>query len=319
MLQFPEMTGLKGAAAAAIEQFVVMVKSFQVMLEKQNAYDVAFAVGKHTGLVQELYNDKSVEGLARYENVQELLNSIKEFTETPDEEGELRDKSLGSYLQQITLLTDADTNDDENADAVKLMTIHAAKGLEFPCVFVVGLEENLFPNSMSLYDRADLEEERRLFYVAITRAKERLWVTYATSRYRFGSLVQNEPSRFIEEIPKAHLDRTFTGIGSKGPGAVGGFGNMLNQSFERMPSLKKLAEKLQKPAANATHTPSADFRADDPTDMQVGMKIEHQKFGFGTITTLEGGANNRIATIQFEDGHGQKKIMLNFAKLRIVT
>ena len=200
------------------------------MLEKQNAYDVAFAVGKHTGLVQELYNDKSVEGLARYENVQELLNSIKEFTETPDEEGELREKTLGSYLQQITLLTDADNNKDENSDVVKLMTIHAAKGLEFPCVFSVGLEENLFPSAMSLYDRSDLEEERRLFYVAITRAKERLWVTYANSRYRFGNLVQNEPSRFIDEIPEKYLDRTFTGINSRGAqGSVGGFGKSLNQ------------------------------------------------------------------------------------------
>src|SRR5690606_35412577 len=145
-------------------------------------------------------------GLARYENVQELLNSIKEFTETPDEEGELRDKSLGSYLQQITLLTDADQDKDEDADAVKLMTIHAAKGLDFPCVFCVGLEENLFPSAMSLYDRADLEEERTLFYVAVTRAKERLWITYAGSRSRFGSLIQYDPSRFIDEIPEQYID-----------------------------------------------------------------------------------------------------------------
>src|ERR1043165_914069 len=228
VLQFPEMHGIRGAGATAMENFVTMIKAFQTMLAKGNAYDMAFAVGKQTGLVAELYNDKSVEGLARYENVQELLNSIKEFTETPDEEGELREKSLGAYLQQITLLTDADKDDPENQDAVKLMTIHAAKGLEFPCVFAVGLEENLFPNSMSLYDRADLEEERRLFYVVITRAKDRLLVTYANSRYRFGSLVQNEPSRFIEEIPSAYLDRTFTGIGSRGgAGSVGGFGNII--------------------------------------------------------------------------------------------
>lgn len=319
MLQFPDTTGLKGAASAAIEQFTTMIKSFQTMLEKGNAYDVAFAVGKHTGLVAELYNDKSVEGLARYENVQELLNSIKEFTETPDEEGELRDKSLGSYLQQITLLTDADNNNDEDQDVVKLMTIHAAKGLEFPCVFSVGLEENLFPSSMSLYDRSDLEEERRLFYVAITRAKERLWVTYAQSRYRFGSLVQNEPSRFISEIPEQYLDRTFTGAGHKAQGSLNAFGNMMNQSFDRVPSLKKLADKLQQQTATTVHKPSADFKADDPMAMEVGMEIEHQKFGFGKITSLEGGANNRIATIEFQGGHGQKKIMLNYARLRIVT
>ena len=308
----PDMSGIR---SAQLEGFVTMIKSFRTMLEKHNAYDVAFAVGKHTGLVQELYNDKSVEGLARYENVQELLNSIKEFTETPDEEGELLDKSLGSYLQQITLLTDADQNNDKDADVVRLMTIHAAKGLEFPCVFVVGLEENLFPSSMSLYDRADLEEERRLFYVAITRAKDRLWVTYANSRYRFGQLVQNDASRFIEEIPGAHLDRTFTGVSNR-PQA-GGFGSVINNTFDKMPSLKKLADKLAT-SAPAPHTPTANFVADDATGMEAGMQVEHQKFGFGKILTLEGGANNRIAAIDFGAGHGVKKIMLNYAKLRIV-
>lgn len=318
VLQQPGSTGLKGAATSAIEQFVIMIRSFQVMLDKQNAYDVAFAVGKHTGLVQELYNDKSVEGLARYENVQELLNSIKEFTETPDEEGELRDKSLGSYLQQITLLTDADNDKDENQDAVKLMTIHAAKGLEFPCVFSVGLEENLFPSAMSMYDREDLEEERRLFYVAITRAKKRLWITYANSRYRFGNLVQNDPSRFIDEIPENYLDRTFTGAGHRAQGSTGAFGNMLNQSFDKVPSLKKLADKLKQPEA-LPHKASADFVADDPMKMEVGMQVEHLKFGFGRILLLEGGAQNRIATIEFGGGHGQKKIMLNYAKIKIVN
>lgn len=316
-LHHPERAGLKGAAANAIGDFVTMILSFQTMLEKQNAYDVAFAVGKHTRLVQELYNDKSVEGLARYENVQELLNSIKEFTETPDEDGELKDKSLGSYLQQITLLTDAD-NEDEDSDTVKLMTVHAAKGLEFPCVFVVGLEENLFPSAMSMYDRDDLEEERRLFYVATTRAKARLWVTYATSRYRFGQLVQNEPSRFIDELPEAHLDRSFTGTGARGVGSVGSFGNTIGRPLEKKtPSLKKLADKINQPKPS-THVPSADFVPDNPMEMEVGMEVEHVKFGFGTIKSLEGGTNNRIASIEFKENHGTKKIMLNFAKIRIV-
>ncbi len=318
IIQLPEIVGLKGAAANHIEGFVTMIRGFQTMLDTHNAYDLAFAVGKRTGLVQELYNDKSVEGLARYENVQELLNSIKEFTETPDEEGELRDKSLGSYLQQITLLTDADNNKDEDQDTVKLMTIHAAKGLEFPCVFNVGLEENLFPSSMSLYDRADLEEERRLFYVAITRAKERLWITYASSRYRFGSLVQNDPSRFIEEVPDQYIDRTFTGMGNRATGSVNAYGNMLNQSFEKVPSLKKLADKLQQQTTTVAHKPSADFKADDPATMETGMQVEHQKFGFGKIMNIEGGVHNKIATIDFGTGHGQKKIMLNYAKLKIV-
>lgn len=317
IMHYPDAVGLKGAAPSAISQFVTMIESFQTMLQKENAYDVAFAVGKHTGLVKELYNDKSVEGLARYENVQELLNSIKEFTETPDEEGELRDKTLGSYLQQITLLTDADESNDEDQDAVKLMTIHAAKGLEFPCVFSVGLEENLFPSAMSMYDRADLEEERRLFYVSVTRAKEKLWVTYANSRYRFGNLVQNEPSRFIDEIPEEFLDRTFTGMSNTATGSVNAFGSRMNRSFDKTPSLKKIADKLQKKEP-VSHTPTTDFKADDPMEMQVGMEVEHLKFGFGKIDALEGGANNRIATITFKDGHGSKKIMLNYAKIRIV-
>jgi len=313
----PELMPVKGTGGNSIESFIYMIRSFQTMLEKQNAYDVAFAVGKQTGLVAELYNDKSVEGLARYENIQELLNSIKEFTETPDEEGELKDKTLGSYLQQITLLTDADQDNDPNADAVKLMTIHAAKGLEFPCVFAVGLEENLFPSQMSLNDREALEEERRLFYVVITRAKERLWISYANTRYRFGNLVQNDASRFLQEIPEKHLDKAFTGMSNRpNPGAGSTFGNMLNQSFDRVPSLKKLADKLQ--SRPAEHKPTADFKADDVMQMTVGMEVEHQKFGFGKITHIEGGVNNRIATIAFGQGHGLKKIMLNYAKLRIV-
>src|ERR1700730_6403736 len=187
--------GYRAGTLEAIENFVLMIKSFQSMLQKQNAYEVAFHVGKQTNIVKELFNDKSTEGVARYENIQELLNSIKEWIETPlnEEDGEVGDKSLAGYLQQITLLTDADEKDPD-ADMVKVMTVHAAKGLEFQCVFVAGLEEMLFPNGMSVNTREELEEERRLFYVAVTRAKNRFWLTYANSRYRFGQLIQNEPS-----------------------------------------------------------------------------------------------------------------------------
>jgi DNA helicase-2/ATP-dependent DNA helicase PcrA len=334
VLEQPQMTGLKGAAALAIENFVMMIKSFQAMLTKNDAYEVASAVGKHTNLVKELYNDKSVEGLARYENVQELLNAIKEYTETPDEEGELEEKSLGTYLQNITLLTDADKNNDEDQDVVKLMTIHAAKGLEFPCVFAVGLEENIFPSAMSLYDRESLEEERRLFYVVITRAKHRLWISFANSRYRFGSLVQNEPSRFIDEVPQEYIDRSFAGLAGARTGA---------QARNASPAAQRNftpKEKTAQPAARTattgtsdvakiaalnkaqnqtlTHIPSANFTASDPEDMEAGMKVEHQKFGIGTIAKLEGGAHNRIATINFPTGGGDKKIMLAYAKLMIL-
>lgn len=322
--------GFKGGTVEAIEAFVIMIKSFQALLSNHNAYDVAVAVGKSTNLVKELFNDKTTEGLARYENVQELLNSIKEFTETPDEEGELLDKSMGSYLQQITLLTDADQGTDENSDVVKLMTIHAAKGLEFPVVFTVGLEETLFPSGMSINTREELEEERRLFYVAITRAKARLWLTYANSRYRFGNLVQNEPSRFLEEMPEKFIDRSYAGGGSVrnafGGGNTSGWSNS-NNMFDRMQKKTPAQQSqpaAQKPAAKptfsaaTTHVPSENFTPDDAAGMEPGMQVEHQKFGFGTIAAMEGAPNNRIATILFPKGGGEKKIMLNYAKLRIV-
>ncbi|MEO6290132.1 MAG: UvrD-helicase domain-containing protein, partial [Ginsengibacter sp.] len=213
--------GYKAGTLESIENFVLMIRMFQSELHKKNAFDVAFMIGKSTGFIKELLNDKTTEGLSKYQNVEELLNSIKEFTETPsNDEGEVGDKSIGSYLQNIALLTDQDQK-ELNPDVVKLMTIHAAKGLEFPVVFVGGLEETLFPNAMSINTREELEEERRLFYVAITRAKHKLWLTYAKDRYRFGNLQQNEPSRFINELPEKYLDRSFAGGGMRNNGGGG--------------------------------------------------------------------------------------------------
>jgi len=336
--------GFRAGTFTALQDFVTMIKSFASMLTKQNAYEVAFHVGKQTGLVKELFNDKSSEGVQRYENIQELLNSIKEWTESPDnEDGELVDKSLASYLQQITLLTDADEK-DPNADTVKLMTIHAAKGLEFSCVFAAGLEEMLFPNALSINTREELEEERRLFYVVVTRAKQRLWVTYANARYRFGQLVQNEPSRFIEEIPEQYLDRSFAGGGAKNQ--VGGSKWGKSSAFDRMrgkytddgesgkgshqqgtyynagAAVEKSAPAYLPPKGLPPkvkeHVPSPDFLASDTSNLQPGQKVEHQKFGFGEVIKMEGAAHNPIATVKFEH-NGEKKIMLNYAKLMIVN
>lgn len=314
--------GYRASTLEVINSFVIMIKMFQSELQKKNAYDLAVLVGKQTGIVKELFNDKTTEGLARYENLQELLNSIKEFTETPTEDGELLDKSLGSYLQQITLLTDADEDKGES-DVVKLMTIHAAKGLEFPVVFVGGLEETLFPNAMAINTREELEEERRLFYVAITRAKKRLWLTYANNRYRFGNLTQNEPSRFVDELPQQYVDKSFAG------------GNMRNNqnnywnAFDKpkYPAYNEPREsKSEKPAYMVSppvvkvkeHVPSPNFAPSDTSNLQTGQKIEHQKFGFGEVIKMEGAAHNPIATVKFEH-NGEKKIMLNYAKLRIVN
>ncbi len=322
------MYGYRSGTLESIDNFVTMIKMFQSELLKKNAYDLAVIVGKSTNIVKELFNDKTTEGLARYENVQELLNSIKEFTETPmnEEDGEVGDKGLGAYLQQIVLLTDAD-DDKENADMVKLMTIHAAKGLEFPVVFVGGLEETLFPNAMSINTREELEEERRLFYVAITRAKQRLWMSYANARYRFGQLQQNDPSRFIEEISEAYLDKSYAGAAMKNtrPGnkwssedRIFGGSNQWSNSGKPIAENKKPA--YVGPAARPQvkeHTPSENFEPSDTSNLQPGQKVEHQKFGFGEVTKMEGAAHNPIATVNFEL-NGEKKIMLNYAKLRIV-
>lgn len=319
VLEQAAMFGFHSSTLYAINAFVTMIKSFQIMLEKQNAYDVAFRVGKETGMVKDLFNDKSTEGVARYENIQELLNSIQEFTETPDEEGELLDKGLGSYLQQVTLLTDADQG-EEDSDVVRLMTIHAAKGLEFPCIFVVGLEESLFPNAMAINSREDLEEERRLFYVAVTRAKTKLWLTYANSRYRYGSLMQNDPSRFLEEIPKKYLEESLMARSGNHTGYRPAWET--GKRHEAAPSRPSAAVSgmapRSRPLQTATgHTPSENFKPDNPAGMETGMEVEHMKFGFGKILRLEGNPNNRIATILFEKA-GEKKIMLNYAKLQIV-
>ena len=365
--------GFKAGTLEAIENFVLMIRSFASMLQKSNAYDVAFHVGKQTGLVRELFNDKSTEGMQRYENVQELLNSIKEWVDDKqnraqiDEDGVMLDAEegtgnslptsddpqpatnnpleepipdrplredvlLAAYLQQITLLTDADDK-DEHADTVKLMTIHAAKGLEFSCVFAVGLEEMLFPNAMSINTREELEEERRLFYVVITRAKQKLWISYANTRYKFGQVVQNDPSRFINELPEDQLDRSYAGGGFRnqmgGPSASermrgwgGGAPQYQNKPYFNAPANKKEEKPSYLPPKPPVtqpilHQPSADFKPSDTSELKAGQKVEHQKFGFGEVLKMEGAAHNPIATIKFQL-NGEKKIMLNYAKLRIV-
>lgn len=334
VLERAEEFGFRSGTLQSIQEFVTMIKSFASMLQQKNAYEVAFHVGKQTNIVKELFNDKSTEGVQRYENIQELLNSIKEWTESPDnEDGEVVDKGLGSYLQQITLLTDSDQK-DPNADTVKLMTIHAAKGLEFGCVFAAGLEEMLFPNAMSINTREELEEERRLFYVVITRAKERLWISYANTRYKFGSLVQNEPSRFIEELPEQYIDRSFSGGGSRNQSGFGSAFDRMNgggwgsaaqaeKKYGPPPAKRKdesptyLSPKSAYPKV-VEHTPSENFEASDTSNLQAGQRVEHPRFGFGEIMKMEGAAGNPIATVKFEK-NGEKKIMLNYAKLRIVS
>ncbi len=300
-----------GKSGESISLFAMMIKSFAVMEKTHSAYDLAAHIAKQSGLLQDLHNDKSVEGVSRYENIQELLNGIKQFSERSD----IEDKSLGAFLQDVALLTGNEgTNaDKDDADTVSLMTIHTSKGLEFPHVHIVGLEENLFPSQMSLGSRQDLEEERRLFYVAVTRAESKLTLSYALSRYRWGSLTNCEPSRFIEEIDKQYLNINFTNRTSTAP-----VKSFTDERSTYADSFQKTTVIPKKPTLGTkVHVPTADFQADDSSLIVQGMEVEHQRFGFGNVAALDGKGDDIKATILFKE-LGEKQLLLKFAKLRII-
>jgi DNA helicase II / ATP-dependent DNA helicase PcrA len=293
-------------AANNLENFALMIRSFQSMLATHNAYDLALHVAKQTGLLKLLFEDKTVEGVSRYENVVELLNGIKEFVEDDTSESE---KGLAEFLQEVALYTDDRRDDDPNRDTVTLMTIHASKGLEFPYVYVVGLEENLFPSQMALNSRQDLEEERRLFYVAVTRAERKLSLSFATSRFRFGQLLPCEPSRFIDEIDREYLDLELSGQ-KRGPSSEQRADNQpATNAFRQLHQTRSVMPP--KPVADP------DFVEGDISNLAAGMRVQHQRFGYGSVTALEDEGENRKASIVF-DTFGEKKIVLRFAKLRIV-
>jgi len=308
---------LDGRSSAAVATFATMIQSFQVITKTQSAYDAALHIAQHSGILKDLYEDKSVEGLNRYENIQELLNGIKEFSERED----IEEKGLEVFMQDVALLTSDDKNDNKDADTVSLMTIHSAKGLEFPQVFVVGLEENLFPSQMSLNSRSDLEEERRLFYVAVTRAERRLHISYATSRFKFGTLISCEPSRFLDEIDARFLELDFTA--KPAPSANNPFFDDERNSWN-----KRSGDAFSKPKPATApvkttsilakaHVPSPGFAPSDTGNLQVGMEVEHERFGFGKVINLEGNKPDIKATIFFKE-IGQKQLLLKFAKLRIL-
>lgn len=315
---------LDGRTAAKVYGFATMIQSFQVITNNLAAYDAALHIAQHSGLLKDLYEDKSVEGLNRYENIQELLNGIKEFSERED----IEEKGLDVFMQDVALLTNDDNDKNKNADTVSLMTIHSSKGLEFPQVYVVGLEENLFPSQMSLNSRSDLEEERRLFYVATTRAESKLTLSYATSRFKFGSLINCEPSRFLDEIDAQYLDLDLTArpqasanpffaeerkAWSGGPGQSGGNRTPADTFSKPKAPPVKTTSILAK-----AHVPSAGFAPSDTSNLQVGMEVEHERFGFGKVINLEGNKPDIKATIFFKE-IGQKQLLLKFAKLRIVN
>ncbi|WP_396217934.1 ATP-dependent helicase [Flavobacterium sp.] len=320
---------LNSGTKTKLQDFVTMIKSFQVINEQQDAFTLTDHVTKKTGLVQELKKDGTPEGIARIENIEELLNGIKDFTEGQKEIDGARG-ALSEFMEDVALATDLDkdTGDD---DRVALMTIHLAKGLEFPHVFVVGMEEDLFPSAMSMNTRSELEEERRLFYVALTRAEHQAYLTYAQSRYRWGKLVDSEPSRFIEEINGEYLE----------------YINPIDSGYRYKPTMDidifgdvdKSKLRLAKPTAG---TPPEYITKNEPvssinirrlkplnsgasasknnvtdSNLAVGNIIMHERFGKGEIVGLEGIGADKKAEIRFDVG-GLKKLLLRFAKLNVI-
>jgi len=299
---------LGGRAGGLVMDFATMIKAFQIEIERKDAFEAASTIAKQSGLLRELYEDKTIEGLNRYENIQELLNAIKEYVDNEENP----DKSLGAFLQEIALLTDNDRNKDMT-DAITLMTIHSSKGLEFKQVFVVGMEEDLFPSQMMMQSREDLEEERRLFYVASTRAMDKLYYTYALTRYRFGRLLNCEPSRFLEEVEPNCLKVNKRMTSKEMPGAF---------RSEGLPGSSGFIGIRKKPDARPVsamklHTPSPDFKPSNTNNLQAMQLIEHPKFGFGKVQKIETEGLNKKATIEFEH-FGEKTLLLSFAKLRII-
>jgi DNA helicase-2/ATP-dependent DNA helicase PcrA len=295
-----------GRAVSSINDFANLVKRFEIEIQKKDAYDAANLIAKESGLLKALYDDKTIEGLNRYENVQELLNAIKEFVDNTENE----DKSLSSFLQSVALITNIDEEDSDDQDRVSLMTIHMAKGLEFNHVFIVGLEEDLFPSQMMLASRADLEEERRLFYVAMTRARIKLVLSYAITRYRFGRLKSCDPSRFIDDIEPKYIKMTRSAFPKMEHNVIT---SSQTKSFPGHYS-SNLRKMDNKPAKK--HIPSPDFQPSDTSVLEKGMKVEHPKFGFGEVIEMDLDGANKKAKVKF-DNFGEKTLLLTFAKLRI--
>ena len=346
--------GINAGISTKINDFVTQIKSFNLLLAYKDAYELANQIAVSCGIVKELYNDKTPEGVSRYENIQELLNGIKDFVEQPrtPQENELNEviksvidpsnstefneetdyslKTLDEFMQEITLLTNVDKEDDKDGDKVSLMTVHAAKGLEFKYVYIVGLEENLFPSQLSISSRSDLEEERRLFYVAITRAEKQAVLSFATMRYRFGNITYCEPSRFINEIDDKYLDYPKENIQKKfSDDSFGGFRTnylknnkldenaLTNNEKTKAITFNPSNKKLIKINSNLS-TSSSILDAKLNKNLIAGDWVLHDKFGKGQISALEGNWPETKANIIFENV-GQKSLLLKFARLNKIN
>ena len=296
---------INNGTSKKLVEFVLLIRNYQAQLENKDAYFLAEHIAKSSGVFGDLYNDKSPEGVSRFENIQELLNGIKDFCENTEV------NSLADYMKDVALLTNQDNEKQEDFNKVTLMTIHAAKGLEFPYVFVVGLEQNLFPSMMSGESQENLEEERRLFYVAITRAEKRLFLSFATNRFKWGQYIDCEPSRFLSELNTQYISKTEI-ISKQKNKFYNNKKQVLKNKFEKKNNTFKLPPNLKK-----LSSVTKNIKHSDLSKIQNGMKVLHSKFGNGKILEISGDEANKKATIFFENV-GQKQLLLKFAKLEII-
>jgi DNA helicase-2/ATP-dependent DNA helicase PcrA len=303
-----------------IADFVTMIQSFGAQLDRLNAYDLAQQIAKSSGILKDLYaeKDKGPEEVERYQNIEALLAGIKEFTVNSD--GDVA-RTLPEFMEDVALLTDADNKEEDGDNFVTMMTIHSSKGLEFNHVYLVGLEENLFPSQMALHSRTELEEERRLFYVAVTRARDTCTLSYATSRFIWGNLVTSEPSRFIDEIARDFLhfevpDRPGgRSLNSRASGFDRPMSGGLNRSLSSSSISTSSSTPNLKPMSQASSAPKKTGASS--LDLKVGFNVQHAQFGTGKITAIEGTGNDKKATIFFP-GKGAKNLLLRFANLTVI-
>ena len=286
-------------------EFVVMIESIKAKLESLDVFEITKEVLKQSGLYNLYKNDESMEGVNRIQNIEELLNGIKDFVENNDK----NQVSVSTFLQDVALATDQDNESNDN-NKVALMTIHLAKGLEFPFVYIVGLEENLFPSAMNLNSRTDLEEERRLFYVALTRAEKKIYLSYVLSRYRWGKPVDSEKSRFIDEINDEFIENNI-------------IQNSTTRDFSNDVQYNKIGLRYKKPEkrppSNFIKIKSSSVKSNlFDSKLVVGNIVMHERFGKGRVISIEGSGGDKKAEIKFEK-NGIKKLLLRFSKLEIIS
>ena len=316
--------GLNNGIITKLGDFWAMIKAFQVMLKTENVYDVAMEVAKRSGLIKFLKEDQTPEGISRVENIQELLNSMQGFIEE-QRQIEDGDPSLSNFLENIALSSDTQ-NDKDDGDKVSLMTIHLSKGLEFPVVYLVGLEENLFPSFMSSSTREELEEERRLFYVALTRAEKQAYFTYAVSRFQWGKITDSEPSRFLSEVDSKYIEFINPMLEARFVNNSGISSNIFDERpseprfFKKKEEKKTLERNTNVPPPKKTLKPVATARIINPAgqssqDIEVGDMVRHDRFGVGKVEFLDGTDPQNIKAKVIFANEGEKNLILKFAKL----